>query len=115
MKSFTAVAACFLALVVYIENAVATPVLEQRQAYALAGDGFDNSSTILGNYYNYWNKLSNGTFDLTRRDVMPVTSPKTLPFFGSRSEAIIEPNRTALIIIDMQNFFLHHSLAQLQS
>ena len=111
MKSFTAVAALCLTVSGHAGIAAATAVLEQRQVYALAGDGFDNSSTILGNYYNYWNKLSSGTFDLTRRDVMPVTSPKTLPFFGSRSEAIIEPNRTALVIIDMQNYFLHPQLS----
>lgn len=81
------------------------------QSYGLAGIGLNSSSTVLGNVYNYWRKLPNGTFDLTRSDVMPVTQPKLIPFSGSRSSAIIEPSRTVLTIVDMQNFFLHPSLA----
>jgi isochorismate hydrolase len=30
-----------------------------------------------------------------------------LPMAGSQKEIIIEPTRSALVIIDMQNFFLH--------
>ncbi|KAI7206276.1 Pre-mRNA-splicing factor [Hortaea werneckii] len=30
---------------------------------------------------------------------------------GSREQAIIEPNRTAMVIVDMQNFFLHPQLS----
>lgn len=85
--------------------------LRQRQAYALVGDGFDEANTTLGNYYNYWRKYPNGTFDLTRGDRSPVTSPKLLPMMGDRSSIIIEPNRTALVIVDMQNFFLHPDLS----
>jgi nicotinamidase-related amidase len=65
----------------------------------------------LGSYYNYWRVMANGTFDLTRSDRSPVTSPKILPMMGSRSSIKIEPNRTALVIIDMQNFFLHPELS----
>ena len=77
------------------------------QEPAMVGLGLDSNETILGNYYNYWRKYSNGTFDLTRSDRIAVTSPKVLPMSGSRKEIIIEPSRSALVIIDMQNHFLH--------
>lgn len=78
---------------------------------AVVGVDSKNAS-ILGNYYNYWSIQANDTvFDLTRSDRMPVTSPKTIPMSGSRKYATIEPSRSALIIIDMQNFFLHPALS----
>ncbi|OCT48048.1 isochorismatase hydrolase [Cladophialophora carrionii] len=89
----------------------ATPVkLEERQAYAMIGDGFEDATMTLGSYYNYWT-ITNGTFDLTRSLRSPTTSPKTLPMMGRREAIKIEPNRTALVIIDMQNFFLHPELS----
>lgn len=71
------------------------------QAYALGGIGFNDSSTTLGNVYNYWRKFENGTFDLTRSNVMAVTAPKLLTFSGDRASALIEPTRSVLCIIDM--------------
>ncbi|OQV01616.1 hypothetical protein CLAIMM_06941 [Cladophialophora immunda] len=85
--------------------------LEERQVYALVGDGFEQATSTLGSYYNYWRKLPNGTFDLTRSDRSPVTTPKVLPMMGDRSSIKIEPNRTGLVIIDMQNYFLHPELS----
>ncbi|KAH8901598.1 isochorismatase hydrolase [Thozetella sp. PMI_491] len=85
--------------------------LEERQAYGLAGIGFNSTGTVLGNAYNYWRKYPNGTFDLTRSDIMPVTAPKLIPFTASRQTALIEPSRSVLCIIDMQNFFLHPDLS----
>ncbi|KAI9692399.1 MAG: hypothetical protein M1822_006630 [Bathelium mastoideum] len=75
--------------------------------------GVDSSnSSVLGNYYNYWAKTNNDTvYDLTRSDRLPTTSPKTIPMSGSRKYATIEPSRSALVIIDMQNFFLHPALS----
>lgn len=84
--------------------------LDERQMYGLVGDGFETDTTTLGSYYNYW-RLANGTMDLTRSDRSPVTSPKVLPVSGMASSIKIEPNRTALVIIDMQNFFLHPDLS----
>lgn len=92
-------------------SGVAAGPLEQRQAYALGGIGFNDTTQTLGNAYNYWVKLPNGTFDLTRSDIMSVTKPKLIPFSGSRKSAIIEPSRSVLCIIDMQNFFLHPQLS----
>jgi len=40
-----------------------------------------------------------------------VTSPKVVPVSGNAHSIKIEPNRTALVIIDMQNFFLHPDLS----
>lgn len=85
--------------------------LVDRQAYALGGIGLDGPSTNLGNIYNYWAKFPNGTFDLTRSQVMSVTDPKVIPFSGSRSSALIEPSRAVLAIVDMQNFFLDPTLS----
>lgn len=70
------------------------------------------NSSFLGNYYNFWNvDAASSTWDLTRSARMAVTSPKTIPMLGMRKTAIIEPNRTAYIIVDMQNFFLHPQLS----
>lgn len=71
-----------------------------------------NSDTpILGNLYNHWVALGNKTFDLTRSLYLPTTAPLTIPMNGTRKSAIIEPSRSALIIIDMQNYFLHPELS----
>ncbi|KAI7239955.1 Pre-mRNA-splicing factor [Hortaea werneckii] len=79
---------------------------------ALSGMINASSSSTLGNYYNYWKLTDNDTtYDLTRSDRMPVSSPKAIPMIGSRERAIIEPNRTAMVIVDMQNFFLHPQLS----
>jgi hypothetical protein len=79
---------------------------------AVAGTANDTIPNVLGNYYNYWKLTDNQTsWDLTRSDRMPVTSPKTIPMLGSRQRAIIEPNRTAMVIVDMQNYFLHPKLS----
>ncbi|KAB5545487.1 isochorismatase hydrolase [Coniochaeta sp. 2T2.1] len=86
--------------------------IEARQAYALSGSiGLNDSVQTLGNAYNYWTKLPNGTFDLTRSEVSHVTTPKLIPFSGRRKSALIELSRSVLCIIDMQNFFLHPELS----
>ncbi|KAH8424294.1 uncharacterized protein LDX57_002047 [Aspergillus melleus] len=63
----------------------------------------NRSENVIGNYYNHW-IYSDGVYDLTRSDVMNVTEPKRLTnMLGSRKTAIIEPSRTALVMIDMQS------------
>jgi hypothetical protein len=86
----------------------ATQTLAQIQSVF---GSFSSSASVFGNFYNYWYKGPGGTFDLAQSNVLPVTTPKTVPMLGSRQRAIIEPTRTALVVIDMQNFFLHPSLA----
>ncbi|KAJ9634036.1 hypothetical protein H2204_006584 [Knufia peltigerae] len=100
---------CWLTLLFNALTAAIPADLHARQEYGMVGDGFDAATTTLGNYYNYWVKLPNGTFDLTRSDRAAVTSPKVLPMVDSSIK--IEPNRSALVIIDMQNFFLHPDLS----
>jgi len=55
-----------------------------------------------GNEYNFWVKSDKGT-DLTRG----VGSGKVVK--TSKEDIIIAPKKTALIIIDMQNYFLHEA------
>lgn len=69
------------------------------------------NTTLLGNIYNHWVHLGNKSFDLTRSLIAPTTKPVTIPMTGSRKSAIIEPSRSALVIIDMQNYFLHPELS----
>ncbi|KAK3069034.1 hypothetical protein LTR53_012948 [Teratosphaeriaceae sp. CCFEE 6253] len=105
------------ALAMQVLLALATAAIAQvydtyGSVTALAGTANDSDPAILGNYYNYW-KLTNNktTWDLTRSDRLPTSSPKVIPMLGFRKEAIIEPNRTAFMIVDMQNFFLHPQLS----
>jgi nicotinamidase-related amidase len=83
------------------------------QGFVGAGVGLVNLETegVVGNAYNYWHTYANGTYDLTRRDVSPITKPKLIPMTGLRASAIIEPSRSVLCVIDMQNYFLHPVLA----
>ncbi|KAK5233001.1 hypothetical protein LTR47_005865 [Exophiala xenobiotica] len=100
----------FLFSLIFSGLSVAAPSeLHARQEYGLVGDGFEAAAATFGNFYNYWTKMSNGTWDLTRSERAPVTSPKVLPMVDSSIK--IEPNRSALVIIDMQNFFLHPDLS----
>jgi hypothetical protein len=85
---------------------------------SLTGTANTSISDVIGNYYNYWistktkiNGQNHTIYDLTRSDRMPTTNPITIPFSGSRKAAKIEPSRSALVIIDMQNFFLHPDLS----
>ncbi|KAK4964160.1 hypothetical protein LTR66_012448 [Elasticomyces elasticus] len=106
----------FLTILMSIANvALASPTPQlydsSNSITALTGTANASAGPILGNYYNYWTLRSNKTvYDLTRSDRMPVTSPKVIPMMASRRTAIIEPSRSALVIIDMQNFFLHPQL-----
>ncbi|KAK8848555.1 hypothetical protein PGQ11_015035 [Apiospora arundinis] len=86
--------------------------LDRRQAYGLVGNGFDGPEKKLGNEYNYWTVLSNGTVDLTRGATMPVTAPKVIPMVKSASHPaiIVEPKRTVLCLVDYQNLFLHPAI-----
>jgi len=72
--------------------------------------GFSVAQEKFGNYYNYWlyNHTAN-VFDLTRYGS---PNPITLPTLSDRnSSIIIAPERTALVIVDMQNYFLDPELS----
>lgn len=92
---------------------IPTAPLDRRQTYGLVGNGFDGPEKKLGNQYNYWTVLSNGTVDLTRGETMPISSPKVVPMAKSASNPaiIVEPRRTVLALVDYQNLFLHPSLS----
>lgn len=84
----------------------------QNSITAAVGSVDDSDPALIGNHYNHWRLDPNKTtYDLTRRDRWGTSSPKTIPMLGSREQAIIEPNRTAMVIIDMQNYFLHPQLS----
>ncbi|RKU41796.1 hypothetical protein DL546_001503 [Coniochaeta pulveracea] len=73
--------------------------------------GLDSNTSILGNYYNYWVKTASGLWDLTRSDRVTANKTYTIPCHGSRESIKIDASRSALVIIDMQNFFLHPALS----
>jgi nicotinamidase-related amidase len=85
--------------------------VKRRQGYVGSGIGYFDAEPRVGNGINYWRLLSNGTYDLTRSELAEVTSPRTIPCTGPRQSALIEPSRSVLVIIDMQNYFLHPALA----
>ncbi|KZT52579.1 Isochorismatase hydrolase [Calocera cornea HHB12733] len=58
------------------------------------------SALKFGNEFNYWLKSEKGT-DLTRG----VAGGR--PLKTGKEEVLINPKRSALVIIDMQNYFLH--------
>jgi len=68
-------------------------------------NGLSNNPQVFGNVFNSWTKLQSG-WDLTRGEK---TNAITLPV-PEEGPIIIQPNKSALVIIDMQNFFLHESL-----
>ena len=92
-----------------------TPCLTQspltQPQTALSGTGFTDPTSLLGNVYNYWNITTDGLYDLTRSNIAPTTTPVEIPMTGRRKRALIEPSRSALVIIDMQNYFLHPTLS----
>jgi hypothetical protein len=102
-----------LAPLLLFSTSISAHAIPKRQ---LPGAGVgDLAQTTLpftvGNGNNYWTLLANGTIDLTRGLSAPVTSPKLITTFGARTSALIEPSRSVLCIIDMQNYFLHPALA----
>ena len=106
--------ACILRLTFSI-LAFSVPCLSQyplsSSQTAINGSGYSGHITTLGNVYNYWNVTEDGVYDLTRSSVAPVTNPVEIPMSGRRKTALVEPSRSALVIIDMQNYFLHPALS----
>jgi len=72
----------------------------------LKENGVTSSKVRFGNYYNYWVlDTETNTFDLTRGGS---DNAITIPTLAKQNSSItIAPERSALVIIDMQNFFLH--------
>lgn len=86
--------------------------------------GVQNNPNIFGNELNFWSKLETGGWDVSIFIVVVVHSFYYLSMQLTRGATsgsisipvpqngpiLIQPNATALVIIDMQNFFLHESL-----
>ncbi|KAF4549220.1 Hypothetical protein D9617_23g006350 [Elsinoe fawcettii] len=94
--------------------ALATPVISAPQSSTTPSNA--TTSQVIGNFYNYWalrNTSGSIVYDLTRSSVLPAPGARLLEnvFSGSRKSAMIEPSRTAQVIIDMQNFFLDPQLS----
>lgn len=96
-------------------SSLSTPTapLDRRQTYGLVGNGFAGPETKLGNQYDYWTVLPNGTVDLTRGETMRLSAPKVIPMapHAAHPAVVVEPRRTVLCLVDYQNLFLHPSLA----
>ncbi|KIY63412.1 Isochorismatase hydrolase [Cylindrobasidium torrendii FP15055 ss-10] len=66
----------------------------------------DNAGNLtFGSYYNYWDwDPSSSTFDLTRGNT---DDSKTISVANGEKFIVISPANSALVIIDMQNYFLN--------
>jgi nicotinamidase-related amidase len=65
----------------------------------------NNKSIIIGNTSNFWRYSSENGFDLTRQNDHQTCS--SIKLETAETPIIIDAARSALVIIDMQNFFLH--------
>ncbi|KAG8420914.1 hypothetical protein J3458_002829 [Metarhizium acridum] len=71
------------------------------------------SPTVVGNGSNYWLFTNNGGFAMTHPETPsspPECPPVTLKTINS--PVTIFPAKTALVIIDMQNFFLSAAMGR---
>ena len=68
----------------------------------------NNEKVIIGNASNFWRYSHDNGFDLTRQNDEETLSPISLQ--TTTTPIHIDPARSTLVIIDMQNFFLHPSL-----
>ena len=67
---------------------------------------FDSDNVFIGSRSNFWRFSPNNGFDLTRRS----HEGKFIRFDTTTTPIIIDPERSGLLVIDMQNFFLHPTL-----
>ncbi|KAK7002354.1 Isochorismatase hydrolase [Favolaschia claudopus] len=76
-------------------------------SYGCANAQLINPNNItFGNPFNFWTKTQDG-WDLTRGNH---TNTITLPLPHPAGNVTIQPAASAMVIIDMQNFFLHPEL-----
>ncbi len=80
------------------------------------GDPIKHGRALIGTYPNHWlHSSSPPTFDLTRPEPpdYPLSSPSSsFPLSTTTTPIIISPPKSALVIIDMQNFFLSKYLGR---
>jgi nicotinamidase-related amidase len=68
----------------------------------------NNRSIIIGNTSNFWRYSRENGFDLTRQNDHQVCS--SIKLETATKPIVIDPICSALVIIDMQNFFLHSAV-----
>lgn len=95
----------------FLASAAPTSAQFTEGTYTAVVGGLSTNASLLGNYYNYWVQTASGLWDLTRSAREPATTTYTIPCSGSRKSIVVEASRSALVIIDMQNFFLHPGLS----
>ena len=72
-----------------------------------------HDQAVIGSPSNFWLYSSQNVFDLThpQTPTSPLTSQR-LTIETTTSPVIVDPAKTSLVIIDMQNFFLHPALGK---
>jgi len=68
---------------------------------------------VIGNKANFWLHTQSEGFDLTHPST-PDAAPiyPRLPLETTTAKVTVDPTKTALVVIDMQNFFLHPALGR---
>lgn len=77
------------------------------------GSASTHRKAIIGSSKNFWLHSTETGFDLTHPPTP--TSPLIFPritFSTTTAQVIVDPKKTALVIVDMQNFFLSPSLGR---
>jgi nicotinamidase-related amidase len=75
--------------------------------------GSQEKPTVIGNSSNFWRYTVRDGFDLTHPETP--SSPQVMPRLSmqtANTPMVIAPSKTALIVIDMQNFFLSSALGR---
>ncbi|KAI9711972.1 MAG: hypothetical protein M1820_001680 [Bogoriella megaspora] len=67
---------------------------------------------VIGNSDNFWRHSTRDGFDLTHPAEPSAYLPRSLHIRTSTSPIAVDPAKTALIIIDMQNFFLSEAFGR---
>jgi len=81
------------------------------------GDNFQKMASVIGNPKgNFWLLSPDGSYDLTH-PTSPTSPPihPRLPLATTTAPITIDPTKTALVIIDMQNYFLSPLLGRSRS
>lgn len=75
------------------------------------GSNSEERGVIVGPPRNFWIRLTNGEWDLTHPANLDSPPPdRPLHLECEISNVVIDPTKTALVIVDMQNFSMHPTL-----
>ncbi|KAI9811446.1 MAG: hypothetical protein M1827_005429 [Pycnora praestabilis] len=85
----------------------------RKIADATAKEGAPHRRAVIGNESNFWRHSTKDGFDLTHPASQHSPLPKGAVHIKTTTTAItVDPAKTALVIVDMQNFFLSPSLGR---